>query len=106
MTKIDIPFNDWSKNKLIQCKKIATSRSKKYGEVGDFFEFQGDKYIIVMIKKLPLWFIADVLYDSEGADSPDEFRNVWAKIHYRKPVDERKEYFYHFFKRIGYNAKM
>ena len=42
--EIKIPFNDWSKQKLAEEKKCATSRRTKYGEKGDIFTINGKKY--------------------------------------------------------------
>ncbi len=42
--KITIPFNDWSKERLRGQLKKATSRYKKYGDVGDTFIVQGYSY--------------------------------------------------------------
>ena len=36
--KINIPFNRWSMERLYDGRKCATSRNKKYGVVGDWFE--------------------------------------------------------------------
>ena len=99
--KIRIPFNEWSKRRLMQVRKTATSRNKVYGEPGDFFEEVENKYVLMMVKKLPLWFIADALFASEGCESPDEFRNVWCEIHPRKGWDGKQEVFYHYFKRVS-----
>jgi len=100
MTKIEIPFNEWSKEKLNLCVKEATSRTKKYGDIGDTFIVGSQKYEIDLIIKLPLWFIAQVLYKSEGALNMYEFFQVWDKIHFRKKMELDKEIWYHHFKEI------
>lgn len=53
-----------------------------------------------MVSVLPLWFVADVLYESEGALNSYEFMQVWDKIHYRKKMEMDKEVWYHHFKEI------
>ena len=78
--EIKIPFNEWSKNRLDDMVKCATSRNKKYGEQNDYFIFEGTKYIVTMVKKLPLWFVAQELFMTEGCRNPDEFKAVW-EIH-------------------------
>ena len=82
MSEIKIPFNDWSKERLFM--KRCTSRTKKYGEVGDTFTvnvkgFIGDndkKFRITHIERVSLGFVADKLYKLEGASSTREFIKV------------------------------
>ena len=57
MTEIKIPFNAWSKEKIRLEKKYATTRTKKYGDAGDYFKEQGKFCEIEFVVKLPLWFI-------------------------------------------------
>jgi hypothetical protein len=97
--KISIPFNEWSEERIQREKKFATTRSKQYGKAGDWFMCAGKTCEIEFVVKLPLWFIFMHLYDTEGADSPGEFSDVWCSIHPRKSWESMlgKEYFYHFF---------
>lgn len=103
MTEIEIKFNKWSKDKLIHELKCATSRNKKYGDVGDTFEVVFDdlkvihKYKLQMVIKLPLWFIASELFKSEGCKTSSEFKEVWCDIYPRKGwVDEQVVWYYYF----------
>lgn len=106
MTEIKIPFNDWSKEKLRSQNKKATSRNSKYGKVGDTFKvilFENDiytKYELELILRLPLWFVAEELYRSEGAISKEEFISVWQSIHPRKGYRPFDLVWYHHFKEI------
>lgn len=102
MKEIKIPFNEWSKNRLDDLIKCATSRNKKYGEEGDYFIVDGTKYILTMIKKIPLWFIAHELYKTEGCKSPDEFKTVWKDIYPRKGWVDEQEVWYHYFVSTNY----
>lgn len=95
--KIIIPFNDWSKQRLI-IRKRATSRYKKYGNVGDYFYVDDIQFEIELVIKVPLWFIAENLYRSEGADSVDEFIKVWKSIHPVKGYRPFDMVWYHHFK--------
>lgn len=94
--EVEIPFNKWSKEKLRLKRKFCTSRSKIYGEEKDYFFVDGVKYIIKRIIRLPLWFVRDFLWYLEGADSKEEFVEVWKSI-YRGRFDENKEVYTHFF---------
>lgn len=90
MSEIKIPFNEWSRRRL--WKKRCTSRNKKYGKIGDTFISCNEsiistdskplvKYEITYIEKLSLGFVAEHLYELEGADSSEGFIKVWEDIH-------------------------
>jgi len=100
MSEIKIPFNVWSKSRLSVGCKTATSRTKRYGKVGDVFIVDGIRYELILVVKLPLWFIADNFYKSEGAFSSQEFINVWISIHPRKGFDKNEYVWYHLFRKI------
>jgi len=103
--EVKIPFNAWSIGKLNLALKCATSRTKKYGNVGDTFKVDGNTFKIDLVVKLPLWFIAKFLYESEGCVSEAEFINVWNSIHPRKGFDPNQVVWYHLFDCIILNVK-
>ncbi len=95
--KINIPFNEWSKERLLILRKTATSRTKKYGESGDIFIVNDIKYELEFVMKLPLHVIRDYLYKTEGCVSKMEFEKVWADIHPKKGWDDNQMVWYHHF---------
>ena len=97
---IEIPFNKWSLKKLENGIKYATSRNKKYGEVGDTFNVNGSKYQLTVVTKLPLWFIAFHLHKTEGCKRPIDFENIWKEIHPKKGWKDTQVVWYHHFVEI------
>ena len=95
--RIKIPFNLWSQDKLLHELKKATSRYKKYGSVDDTFIMQGKCYYVNLVVKLPLWFIRNYLYESEGCKTPEEFENIWIGIHPNRGFRLGDEVWYHHF---------
>lgn len=95
--KINIPFNEWSKERL-GITKFGTSRNKKYGDVGDLFIVGKYEYQLIHVIKLPLVFIRNVLYEWEGAESSEEFEQVWNDIHPKKGFVPDQEVWYHHFR--------
>ena len=77
--EIKISFNSWSKSRLVTGKR-ATSRTKIYGEVGDWFPVDGKEYEILEIIKFPTNYIINFLYNIEGAVSSSELKDVLTKI--------------------------
>lgn len=95
MTKIKIPFNEWSKDKLRKGIKICTSRSQKYGEVGDTFEVEGKEYVLIGFARLSYEQIINALWQPEGAESTQELGKVLREIH--PNIDFTASAWVHFF---------
>lgn len=83
---MNIPFNDWSKERIKQGRKFCTSRHKKYTK---------DPRVDWISPKLPWWFIKRYLWQSEGADSELELQDVVDAI-YKRPVKDNEEFYVHF----------
>lgn len=66
-----LPFAKWSRERIAQGRKFATSRSKPYDK---------DPRVL-MIVEMPLRIVIENLWKIEGADSPEELIQVWRSIH-------------------------
>ena len=80
-----IPFNKWSRERIRQGRKFATTRDKVYL----------NEKCVFSVARLPLWFVKQHLWQIEGADSPEEFEKVWREIH-RGQFEADKFYYTHF----------
>ena len=69
MTKM-LPFNKWSQERIAQGRKTCTTRTKKYNDPR-----------VTSIIKCKLGYVKDRFWHAEGADSPEEFEQVWRDIH-------------------------
>jgi len=98
--EIEIKFKDWSKERLKKGWKTATSRTKPHGKKGDTFTVNSKQYKIHFVHKMPLWFVADNLYETEGAMEPIEFINIWKEIHPGKGWQPEQEVYYHYFTEV------
>ena len=78
--EIKIPFNNWSKGRVENLSKRATSRTKIYGNEGDYFVVNNKEFLILAIIKLPTNYIIKFLYSIEGAFNPEELRKQLNKI--------------------------
>jgi len=95
--KIKIPFNKWSRDRIQQGIKTATTRNKKYGEIGDRFMVDGSEFVLTVVSRVTLGTVAEISYDVEGAKSKAEFIRIWNKIHPRKRYVPYQKVWYHRF---------
>jgi len=79
-----IPFNTWSRKRIMQGRKFCTSRSRRWNDprvIGVIFLSWG------VIKK--------TLWQAEGADSPEELQKVVNQI-FRREVQDNEWFYVHF----------
>jgi len=82
MTQIPSPkFHPDMAQLLLARKKQCTSREKKLGEIGDWFELKGLRFQFTNVWQETFGEIADKFYRCEGFFSPADFRMFWIKIH-------------------------
>ena len=98
--EIRIPFNAWSRERLRTHGKCATSRTKKYGEPGDWFEVDGMRFKLWATTTQPLKDVRDHHWRDEGCESPREFEVVWKSIHPRAGFKHDKVVWLHEFEQV------
>ena len=101
MTEIFIPFNDWSKARLNAKHKNATSRNKRYGNVGDTFTVDVKQYELTHVERVTLAFVRDHFYWQEGCHVADMFVDIWNEIHPKKKFVDEQKVWLHYFKEIS-----
>ena len=97
---IKIPFREEFREPMLKGQKTATSRTEKYGDVGDTFTAFDALFEITSVHKLHLGTIAKYHFKVEGVASPEAFKQKWAEIHPRKGFDAEQQVFIHFFRRL------
>lgn len=101
MTDVDIPFNEWSEERLREGRKAATCRTSRYGDPGDSFSAAGRQWTLTHVLRVPLHVVKDHFYELEGCESPEEFVDVWEDIHYRRGYDPEWRVWLHLFRLDG-----
>jgi uncharacterized protein YqfB (UPF0267 family) len=84
MTEVRIPFLRQFREPMLSGKKTWTSRTRKYGEVGDTFPAFGATFQITEIRRMRLKDIVEGHFREEGLNSVEEAKAVWIQIHPRK----------------------
>jgi len=82
MTQIPSPkFHPDMALLLLTGKKRCTSRTKKLGEIGDWFELKEQRFEFRNVWEETFGEIARGFYKCEGFESPEAFRAFWIRIH-------------------------
>jgi hypothetical protein len=91
---------EW-KEKMLTGVKTHTCRSQRYGEPGDQFEVFGATFELVRVWIATLDTVAMRYFDVEGCASPDEFIEVWDKIHPRRRFNPDDVRWLHHFRLVS-----
>ena len=91
------PFGERWREKMSTGQKICTSRTKRYGDIGETFEALGCTFVIDLIEKEKLRVVANDLYKQEGCGSPGEFIQIWEYLHPIKKFVPEQEVYVHWF---------
>lgn len=85
---IAIPFQNDMATLIIQGRKTATTRNKRYGIEGDCFLVASDKKAVtcrlLAVRHLILEQVAFQWWREEGFHSVEGFINKWEELHPRK----------------------
>ena len=81
--KIDIPFLPEFEESMLSGKKKATTRTKRYGEPGDWFLAFGKTFVLTWVYETMLESVAYHFYFEEGFESRQEFIDCWDRLHPR-----------------------
>lgn len=81
--KIDMPFLPEFEESMLSGKKKATTRTKRYGYPGDWFEEFGKTFVLTWVYPTFLDVVAAYFCLEEGFDHSQEFIDCWDKLHPR-----------------------
>lgn len=98
--RIEIPFQQGFREVMLNGEKTWTSRTKRYGDIGDVFEVFEQKFEIVGILKLPLSEVVDLHYEEEGFPNKIGLILLWVRLHPRKGYVPSQKVWVHVFKKV------
>ena len=99
MSKVEIPFLPEFEKAMQTGKKTATTRTKRYGYPGDWFEAFGKAFVLTEVYLVRLGTVARSCYQEEGFNSDLEFIVCWERLHLRKLFCIDQKVYFHKFKR-------
>lgn len=100
MSKIKIPFNEWSRDKLKRKIKESTCRTYRMGKHGDFFTVGITQFVLEDVLSCKLWIVAEQFFKEEGCKSKEEFIQVWESLHPHAGYQPNQNVYLHFFKEV------
>ncbi len=87
----ELPFLPEFRTRILIGAKIWTCRTSKKAEPGELVvAYPGDGQIVLRIVKvfrMHLGSVAEACFTMEGCVSPEEFKEVWRRLHPRKGFD-------------------
>lgn len=98
--QITIPFMPRFKDPMISGIKILTTRTKRYGKAGDWFNAFGQTFVLIRVEQHPLGYSAGH-WKEEGCSSYDDFISVWKSIHPHRELDTGHMFWVHEFQNIS-----
>lgn len=96
MTEIYIPFLPQFEKPMLEGRKTLTTRSKKYGDVGDTFKIFGAEFRLIEVRK-DLLLESCRQYLAEGFRNSTAFIRCWNKLHPRKGYQPGELKWLHYF---------
>ena len=100
MSEVFIPFHQDMQEASVNGNKECTSRTKKYGSIGDIFKIMDKTFEIIAVEKHTVEYVAYNLFRLEGFSSPQGFIDKWVSIHPVKKYDPNQVVFVHFYKMV------
>jgi len=79
-----LPFRPEFEEAIRSGVKTMTSRTRRYGRVGDVLDTPFGPVRLVRVDRLPLVDVACDRFGDEGFGTPVAFTEAWARIHPRK----------------------
>lgn len=97
---INLSFLEDFRPAMLEERKTATSRTRKYGSPGDTFAVFGATFVIVEVFQQRLSEVKNELYKAEGCPTPAAFECIYTRLHPRVGFQPDKVVYVHIFKRI------
>jgi len=84
---------------MLDGTKTATTRPRRFAQVGDWFQAFGSTFRIHQVVLCNLHAVEKFYYQQEGFGTPDGFRDCWVSIHPKKGWDGSQQVYLHLFER-------
>ena len=85
---------------MLTSLKVATTRTKPYGRVGDCFLAFGTQFIITNVIETTLEIVAFDYHRAEGFNSVEGFIKCWEAIHPVKGWQPGQNVYLHLFEKV------
>lgn len=87
--KINLPFQPEFEASMLSGKKTVTTRTRRFGYPGDLFEAFGRVFVLTEVYPTFLDVVIALHYLEEGFNSPQEFIDLWDRLHRGVPYLKR-----------------
>lgn len=101
MTQITIPFKERFREPMLNGTKTWTSRTKAYGQIGDWFNAFGQTFVLTYVGKYMFQTIVNLHWKDEGCNSKEDFLAVWREIHPKRELKDCELFWVHIFQNVS-----
>jgi hypothetical protein len=98
--QISIPFKERFREPMLSGVKTMTSRTKSYGQVGDWFNVFEQTFVLTSVVARPFSFIVDH-WKEEGCFSREDFLTLFRQIHPRREIAMDTMFWTHTFQNVS-----
>lgn len=98
---IDLPFMDRWREAMLGGMKICTCRREPHGKSGDRFQAFGATFELTDVQACRLGDVANHHYADEGVRSPQEYIEVWTKLHRKTGFRPKQRVYLHYFRLVA-----
>ena len=97
---VQIQFRGQFKEAMLDGRKTMTCRTKRYGEVGDWFSAFDHDFSLTHVMRMQLGHVISDCFVQEGCSTPQELIEIWDQIHKKIGVVPEQIVWAHCFVRI------
>ena len=96
-----LPFQAEFEEAIRSGRKTMTTRTRRYGRVGDILDTPFGPVGLVSLIPVNLAVVRDHYWRQEGLESPEDFAATWKRLHPRKGFDPDQRVWLHEFEFLG-----
>jgi hypothetical protein len=96
-----LPFRPEFEDAIRSGRKTVTTRTRRYGKPGDILDTPFGPVRLGRVERTLLAGVVPALYHEEGFDSPQEFIEMWTRLHPRKGFVPEQWVWVHEFEFLG-----
>lgn len=97
--EVKLPFLPEWRPLVLTGEKTTTIRTRRFGETGDTFTVDGERFELTRVESMSLAAARDRYHREEGFASPEAFEENWRRLHPTRGYQPAHSVWVHHFRR-------